>query len=191
MHLDFKKGHTRSMEDKKFYWIKLKLDFFSLPTIDYLLSQDNGAEYVVLYEMLCLMSANDKGTLASNMNEILIPYDIEKIKRDTKYFSTDTIVVAVELFKKLGLIYQSQESGIIQISNFDNLIGQETKFAKDKREYRAKLKAKQITINSEIDPFSKKEKEEQNKALEKWTKDLEETKKIAQTKWVEPNKREK
>ena len=40
--------------EKKFYWIKLKVDFFRREEIDFLLSQKNGAEYVVLYQMICL-----------------------------------------------------------------------------------------------------------------------------------------
>ena len=46
------------MEDKKYYWIKLRTDFFNQETIDFLLSQPNGCEYVVLYQMLCLQTAN-------------------------------------------------------------------------------------------------------------------------------------
>ena len=46
---------------KKFYWIKLKTDFFNLDEIDFLLSQKNGCEYVVLYQMLCLQVANTSG----------------------------------------------------------------------------------------------------------------------------------
>ena len=36
---------------------------------------------------------------------MIIPYDSDKIAGDTKYFSKDTVIVAMELFKKLNLIY--------------------------------------------------------------------------------------
>ena len=41
--------------------------------------------------------------------------------------------IALELYKKLGLIYE-QENGIKQIANFDNLIGSESQSAVYKRQ---------------------------------------------------------
>ena len=74
------------MSDKKYYWIRLKTNFFSQEIIDFLLSQKNGCQYVVLYQMLCLNTANSDGVLVTNINEMLVPYDVNKIVRDTKYF---------------------------------------------------------------------------------------------------------
>ena len=91
-------------EQKRYYWIKLKTDFFNQETIDFLLSQENGCQYIVLYQMLCLNTANNNGEMATRIGEMIIPYDINKIVRDTKYFTFDTVAVALELFKKLGLI---------------------------------------------------------------------------------------
>ena len=108
--------------EKKFYWIKLKTDFFDLPTIDWLLSQKNGCEYIVLYQMLCLQTANTNGMMASKIGEMLIPFDAEKIARDTKHFDVDTVIVALELFKKLGLIYE-QEENIFRIAAIDDMVG--------------------------------------------------------------------
>ena len=73
--------------NKRFYWIKLKTDFFNQDTIDFLLSQENGCEYIVLYQMLCLNTANNGGKLSSNVGEMIVPYDVKKIVRDTKYFT--------------------------------------------------------------------------------------------------------
>lgn len=134
------------MEDKKYYWIKLKTNFFDLPTIDWIMSQNNGCEYIVLYQMLCLKTANTDGKLVSQIGEMLIPYDIEKIARDTKYFSNDTIRVALELFKSLGLIYVSDDN-TMTISNYDEMVGSETSSAKRVREWREKQKALQCNKN--------------------------------------------
>ena len=122
--------------NKRYYWIKLKDTFFSSDTVDFLMSQNNGANYVVLYQMLCLKTVNTNGQLSRTIGEVLIPYDIEKIARDCKYFSVDTVRIALELYKKLGLIYE-QENGIKQIANFDNLIGSESQNAIYRREQRA------------------------------------------------------
>ena len=77
-------------QTKRYYWIKLKTDFFNLVEIDFLLSQKDGCQYIVLYQMLCLQTANNNGELASRVVEMIIPYDPDKIARDTKYFSKDT-----------------------------------------------------------------------------------------------------
>lgn len=137
-------------ENKRYYWIKLKEDFFDIETIDWLISQKNGCEYIVLYQKLCLLTANKNGKLAVKVGEMIIPYDVNKIARDTK-FPIDTVIVAMELFKKIGLIYE-QEDGILKIPYVDELVGSETSSAKRVREYRQK-KALQCNNNvtQEID----------------------------------------
>lgn len=132
--------------NERFYWIRLRTDFFSRNDIDFLLSQENGCEYVVLYQMLCLNTANTNGRLESSINEIIVPCDIEKIKRDTKYFNTDTILVALELYKKLGLIY-TEKDGILKITEIERMVGSEsgTRAAIKKREQRIQQKIREGT----------------------------------------------
>ena len=134
------------MNDKRFYWIKLKTNFFEQDAIDFLLSQPSGSDYIALYLKLCTMTANTNGQLATQIGEILIPYDAQKIARDTKYFSVDTVIVAMELFKKLGLIYESSDN-VLQIAEYENMVGSETSSAKRVREWREKKKALQCNTN--------------------------------------------
>ena len=132
---------------KKFYWIKLRTSFLDSEKIDFLLSQKNGANYVVIYQMLCLKTINTGGELATQIGEVLIPFDAAKIQRDFKHFDIDTIRVALELFKKLGLIYE-QENGIIKIADFDELIGSETDYAAQKRKQR--IQSTQVVENTQL-----------------------------------------
>lgn len=131
--------------NKRFYWIKLKTNFFGKDEIDFLLSQKNGCQYVVLYQMLCLQTANTNGELISKLGEVIVPYDVNKIVRDTKYFDFDTVTVALELFKKLGLIYQ-EENGNLRIPDLINMVGSESasKSAIKKREQRLNKKIEAI-----------------------------------------------
>lgn len=140
------------MEDKKFYWIKLKTDFFNSPAVDFLLSQENGSEYVVLYQMLCCMTANNKGSLSTQIGEIIVPFNADKIARDTKYFSKDTVMVALELFKKLGLIY-SDEGDCLRLAGIEEMTGSESasKEAVKKREYRNKKETPALPTPEEKD----------------------------------------
>jgi hypothetical protein len=123
----------------KYWWIKLETDFFYKNAIDYLMSQKNGAEYVVLYQMLCLSTANSGGKFVSKVGEMVVKYDVEKIMRDTKYFDYDTIVVALELFDRLGLIYEEQD-GVLKIANHEDMVGSRTLGAKRIEELRKKQK---------------------------------------------------
>jgi predicted phage replisome organizer len=125
---------------KRFYWIKLKTNFFSREDIDFLLSQKNGCEYVVLYQMLCLNTANNDGRLESKIGELIVPFNAEKIVRDCKYFDIDTVNVAINLYRKLGLIYEEENEGILKISNYDEMVGSETDWAEKKRLYRQNKK---------------------------------------------------
>lgn len=109
--------------ENKYNWIKLKTDFITSDKVDYLMSQPNGASYVVLYQMLCLNCINTEGFLARQVGEIIIPFDAEKIARDCKYFSTDTVKQALTLFTQLGMIYQ-ESNGRLKIANFENMRGE-------------------------------------------------------------------
>lgn len=135
-------------EQKRYYWIKLKTDFFNQETVDLLLSQPNGCQYVVLYQMLCLSTANNGGEMATRVGEMIVPYNVDKIVRDTKYFDHDTVTVALGLFKQLGLIY-AEEDGVLRITDFVQMVGHESanREAIKKREYR--LRKKLMDINGD------------------------------------------
>lgn len=120
---------------KVYYWIKLKTDFFESDAIDFLLSQEDGCKYVTLYIKLCTMTSNTDGVLATKIGNILVPYSVDKIARDTKFFSADIVRVALELFQNLRLIVVS-ENNVMKIANYESMIGSETGWAQKKRLYR-------------------------------------------------------
>lgn len=168
--------------DKKFYWIKLRTDFFQADSpIDFLMSQENGCQYVVLYQMLCLKTANTQGELTTHIGEMIIPYDVKKIVRDTKYFDVDTVMIALELFKQLGLIYE-QDNGNLKIANYNHIVGSEsaTPSAIKKRAYRERLKDNAYNVDNdadkiedkEVDKMSDRVKSIESKSLELRDKDI-------------------
>lgn len=140
---------------QRYYWIKLTDRFMTSDTVDFLMEQKDGANYVVLYQMLCLKTVNNDGKLTRQIGELIIPYDEEKIQRDMKWFSIDTIRVAMQLYKKLGLIYE-QENGFLRISNFEKLIGSQTISAMKKQEQLANRGGIKV---EKIPPDIDKEKE--------------------------------
>lgn len=117
---------------KRYYWIKLKDSFMNSEVVDFLMSQPNGASYVVLYQMLCLKTINTDVRLTCQIGDIIVPFDIGKIQRDCKYFTLDTIRVALGLYKQLGLIYEEQD-GTLVLVNHAEMVGSETDYSAQKR----------------------------------------------------------
>lgn len=151
------------MSEKRYYWIKLKTEFFNQEAIDFLMSQENGCEYIVLYQMLCLQTANNGGEMSTKIGEMIVPFDVKKVVRDTKYFDSDTVIVALELFKRLGLIY-AEEDGILRVANFGEMVGSESSSAKRVREHRAR---KALQGNDEVTEDVTQEIDTRDKILEK------------------------
>lgn len=120
---------------KRFYWMKLKESFMTSDTIDYFMSQPNGANYVVLYQMLCLKTINTDGRLSRQIGEVVIKYDVPKIQRDLKWFSADTIRVALNLYKSFGLVYEDID-GVLVLADHNTLVGCETDWGEKKRRQR-------------------------------------------------------
>lgn len=106
-------------------------------TIDYFMSQPDGANYVVLYQMLCLKTINTDGRLSRQIGEVVIKYDIPKIQRDLKWFSADTIRVALNLYKSFGLVYEDVD-GVLVLADHNNLVGSETDAASRMRNVRSR-----------------------------------------------------
>ena len=113
-----------STENKRFYWIKLRENFFQQETIDWLQDQKNGCEYIVLYLRLCLMTANTNGVLQRQVGEMIIPYEPRKIAEIT-HISIDTVLVAMELFKKIGLMCDRPD-GTVALPSVPSMVGTES-----------------------------------------------------------------
>lgn len=155
------------MAENKYYWIKLRTDFFDDDSpIDILLSQKNGSEYVCLYLKLCLATANKGGRLCNQYGEMIVPYNVEKIQRDMKYFSIDTVRVALDLYKKLGLVYEESD-GVLSISGHEQMVGSETKWAEYKRNERIGQSLDNVQQRLEIRDKDIRDKENKNKESKK------------------------
>jgi predicted phage replisome organizer len=122
-------------DSKRYYWLKLKEDFFDDDAIDWLEEQTNGKDYVLFYLKLCLKSLTNEGMLIRTVGKILVPYDAEKLAKITKT-NKDTVLVAMKLLEEIGLI-EVQENGALYLTKLQNMIGSETKAAARMREKRA------------------------------------------------------
>lgn len=129
-------SYLSDKQKKRYYWLKLKEDFFEEDTIEWLEEQPNGKEYCLFYLKLCLKSLKTEGLLVRNVGNMMIPYDPESLAKLTNY-KADTVKVAMDLFQKIGLI-QMLDSGEIYMNQLNEMVGTETEAARQKRLQRSK-----------------------------------------------------
>lgn len=128
-------------KETKFYWLQLKEDFFDDDAIEWLEEQENGHRYSLFYLKLCLKSLKSNGVLIRKVGNMLVPYDNKKLADLTKT-SIDTVIVAMELLKGIGLV-KVLEGGELYITQLENMIGSASKGALKKQQQRALQKEKQ------------------------------------------------
>ena len=127
----------------KYYWLKLKEDFFQQEAIEWLEEQKNGKEYSLFYLKLCLKSLKDGGTLVRQVGTKTIPYTVKKLGEITNT-SEDIAEQAVELLKEIGLLSE-KKNGTFVIVGFDSMVGSESgsKEAIKKRTQRLRKKGQE------------------------------------------------
>ena len=126
------------MATKKYYWLKLKEDFFEEDAISWIEEQEKGKEYCLFYLKLCLKSLKTNGLLIRNVGSMLVPYDAKTLAKITNT-DIDTVRVAMDIFTKIGLV-QRLENGELFISQLQNMVGSETSKAQLMRNKRARDK---------------------------------------------------
>ena len=152
-------------ENKVYYWMAQKEDFYNTPAMDVLFDQEDGFAYVTLYSQLCLLTINSQGYLVSKIGKTIYPYTAKKIARATKYYSEEFVKKALNLYIDLELIMIGI-NGYKFIPEVQQSIGSSSndKSAKQKAKSGAKKRAEknvndffEISSNKEI-PQSSGEK---------------------------------
>lgn len=130
-------------ESKKYWYIQLNVNFFEDERIDWLCEQKNGYAYVVLYLKLCLKTANNNGILTRQIGDMIIPYNVDKIAEIT-HINVDIVRVALELYKKIGLVYEADENcNFMRLPEVPGMVGYTTQYAIDKAKQRERKKQKE------------------------------------------------
>lgn len=130
--------------NKRYYWLKLREDFFQDEAISWLEEQENGKLYSLFYLKLCLKSINNNGVLVRQVGDMLIPYDAKKLGEITNT-PKDTVIVALELLKRIGLV-KILDNGELYLNQVQYMIGSETESTRRSRKSREKKK-QQISNN--------------------------------------------
>ena len=137
----------------KYYWLKLKEDFFQQEAIEWLEEQKNGKEYSLFYLKLCLKSLKDSGVLVRHVGTKTIPYTAKKLAEITN--TTPAIAGdALEALKDIGLITED-ENGVLFIPSLAEMVGSESssREAVKKRTQRQRKKGqKGDTLGDNLSP---------------------------------------
>ena len=153
------------MAEKKYYWLKLRKDFFYDETIAYLEEQEYGDKYIIFYLKLCLKALTTEGILIRLVGEILIPYDTNSLSRLTGT-PPDTVRVAMSLFEQIGLI-RRLDTGEIYLTQIEEMIGSETDKAALMRRKRAKERLEGNNVTTVLPKrYTEKEIRERDKSIE-------------------------
>jgi predicted phage replisome organizer len=132
----------------RYFGLKLQSSFFEQADIKVIMAQPNGAQYVVFWLKLLLLSIQQEEPGALRFKEA-IPFssDILSTVLDT---NIDFVRSALKLFQQLGMI-QIDEDETILLESINKMIGSESSSADRVRRFRARQKeAKQLEYDEAL-----------------------------------------
>lgn len=154
-------------DNKKYYYMRLKEDFFDSEEMKILESMQDGYLYSNILLKMYLSSLKGNGRLIFNN---VIPYNSQMLATITRH-QVGTVERALDIFQKLGLI-EVLDDGVIYMMNIQNFIGKASTEADRVREYQRRIANEKdgveiyekstpeidIEIDKDIDKKKKKKK---------------------------------
>ena len=152
-------------EAKKYYWLKLKRDFFKRHDIRIIEEMENGKDYILFYLKMLLESIDHEGHLRFSET---IPYN-EKMLSVITNTNIDVVRSAMKVLAELNMV-EILDDSTIYMSEVLKITGSETAVADRVRKHREKTKLLQcntdetkcnteIELEKEIDTEIEIEKE--------------------------------
>lgn len=130
-------------ENKKYFYLKLKDNFFDSDEMKLLESMPDGYKYSNILLKLYLRSLKNEGRLMLNNH---IPYSEQMIAGVTGH-SVGDVKAALSVFQDLGLI-EKLDNGAIYMLDIQNFIGQSSTEADRIRKYRTKIQSEKQQIEA-------------------------------------------
>lgn len=127
-------------DKKRYYWLKLKKDFFQQHQIKVLKALPNGRLYALIYLELLAESTTHDGELRYSK---MLPYDtvtLASVIDEDK----DNVEKAIETLVNLEMV-EVLDDGTIYMREIQKLIGSETGKAERMRDYREQKKVENAT----------------------------------------------
>ena len=149
-------------DNKKYYYLRLKDNFFDSDELKILESMKDGYLYSNILLKLYLRSLKNDGKLVVNER---IPYSADMLASVTGH-QVGTINQALSIFKDLGLI-DVLDNGAIYMLDIQNFIGKGSSEADRKREYRQRIETDRTNVQTNLRQISEKSPPEIERELEK------------------------
>lgn len=163
-------------DNKKYYYLKLKENFFEREEIKIIEALSNGHEYSLILIKMYLRSLKRDGKL---MITDIIPYSPETLSKVLGH-NVDTVRNAIEVFEEFGLV-EKLDNGAIYLNEIQNFIGRSSTEADRKREQRARIEEEKKLLkeqkSNEVELLIEDKKED--KCLDKCPKSNKKLSKIA------------
>ena len=153
-------------DNKKYYYLKLKDNYFERDNVRVLESMENGHLYSLIILKLYLKSLKHEGHLKMTDK---IPYSLDKVNVLAKVINHDLdhVKQAINLAVELDLI-SLMATDELWMTDIQNFIGHSSTEADRIREYRHKISTKDVTIVQQKNDISTPElKKESEKEQEK------------------------
>lgn len=131
------------MADKRYYWLKLKRDFFKRHDIRIIEEMPNGKEYLLFYLKLLVESIDHEGELRFSDT---IPYNEQMLSVITNT-NIDVVRSAMKLFVELKMI-EVQDDATIYMAEVNKLVGSEWTSTERVRKFRQNQKA--LLCNADV-----------------------------------------
>lgn len=132
-------------DNKKYYYMRLKDNFFDTNELKVLQALDNGYIYSDILLKLYLMSLKDDGKLMLNDR---VAYNSKMLATITRH-SVEDIESALQILQDLGLI-EILDNGAIYMLNIQNFIGQSSTEADRKKKYRRDIEEQKNACETNV-----------------------------------------
>jgi predicted phage replisome organizer/uncharacterized phage protein (TIGR02220 family) len=156
-------------ESKKYFWLKLKRDFFKRHDIQIIESMPNGKDYILFYLKLLCESVDHEGNLRFSDE---IPYN-EQMLATITHTNPDIVKSAIKVFTELhmmeilddGTLYMSEVNKMLGVSTQDEHTKESTRLRvqryrdRQKTLPQAEKRYSNVTCNGEIELEIEKELE--------------------------------
>ena len=137
-------------ENGKYYWLKLKRDFFKRHDIRIIEEMPNGKDYILFYLKLLLESIDHEGSLRFSDT---IPYN-EQMLSVVTHTNVDIVRNAMKLFIELNMMTVCDDQ-TIYMNEVEKLIGSAADNDNANRVRRCREKKKQLALQNVTESVTK------------------------------------
>ena len=155
-------------DSKKYYWLKLKRDFFKRHDIRIIEEMPNGKDYILFYLKLLLESIDHEGTLRFSD---AIPYNEQMLSVVTNT-NIDIVRSAINIFTGLEMM-ELKDDGTFFMSEVKKMIGSAVDNDAANRQRRCRERKKQAALQNVTQTVTKSNESKSIELEKELEKDLE------------------